>query len=242
MASHVITSSRRFRRHRLFILLMATGIALPLKGAVADEAAASEPADATSAMPTSSAQADEARPVLGTVGEPESKSEQEASPDRLRKALRERGFSLGFGQKMPLERFDYRTDTTMFQFIPSKGRFRNAKQEFIWEAPLVVFTKPHTDFVAGLTLMFRQHLTSNRRLAPYVEFGVGANLTDLDVREIGGRFQFSLQGGVGIRKAIGKNSDLKVGVRWYHLSNAGTDSPNTGLNNYLITVGYSHLT
>jgi hypothetical protein len=165
----------------------------------------------------------------------------EESSVRLHRGLRERGVSFGFGQKIPYNRFDVRTDTTMFQVIPSKGRFRNATQEILWEAPLVVFTKPHTDFLAGLNLMFRQHLTSNRNFAPYLELGAGVNLTDLDVREVGGRFQFSLQGGVGVRKAIGKDSDLTVGLRWYHLSNAGLDVPNTGLNNYLVTVGYSHL-
>jgi opacity protein-like surface antigen len=165
----------------------------------------------------------------------------EVNEGRLHKALRERGLALGYGQKLPFNRFDDHTDTTMVQVIPFKGRFRNATQEFIWEAPFVVFTRPDTDYLVGLTLMFRQHLTSNRRFAPYLEFGVGANLTNLNIREIGGRFQFSLQGGAGIRAALNRRTDLTVGARWYHLSNGGITRPNTGLNDYLITVGASRL-
>lgn len=160
---------------------------------------------------------------------------------RFHKGLRERGLSLGYGQKLPFGRFESRTDNMMFQFIPFKGRFRNSTQEFLWEAPIAVFTKPNTDFLAGLSIIFRQYLTSTRRFAPYVEFGVGATLTDLEVREVGGRFQFSLQGGAGIRTSLNNKTDLTIGARWYHLSNAGIMRPNTGFNDYLVTVGASRL-
>lgn len=158
---------------------------------------------------------------------------------KLHKGLREHGVSVGYGARFPW--LDGRTYDQMFQVIPTWGRFRNSTQEFLWEVPLTVFTEPETAFLAGLNLTFRQHLTSNRKLAPYVEFGTGINLTDLNIRELNGAFQFTLQGGAGIRASIGETKDLTLSARWYHLSNADTQLPNIGLNNYLILLGYTQL-
>ena len=191
--------------------------------------------DAADAKPAAST------PVMATTTAPPQKVDPERISDRFHKALRERGLAVGYGQKLPFSRFDKRTDNTMFQVIPFKGRFRNSTQEILWEAPIVMFTQPDTNFLAGLSLVFRQHLTSNPRFAPYVEFGGGANLTNLDMREIGGRFQVSLQGGAGIRTKLNNKTELTVGARWYHLSNGGLMRPNTGLNDYLFTIGASHL-
>ena len=163
------------------------------------------------------------------------------SPYKFRKGLRERDFSIGFGSDITTKRFGKRTEVDMIQALPRWGRFRNATQEFLWEVPLTVFTKPGTSVAGGVNLMFRQHLLSNRRFSPFVEIGPGLTLTSLKTRELGGAFQFSAQGGAGIRAALSERSDMVVGARWYHLSNAGLRSPNTGLNNYLITVGYSRL-
>lgn len=167
----------------------------------------------------------------------------EADPYRLHRALRERDFSIGYGRKIPISRFKPRTKVTMYQLLPRWGRFRDDRQEFLWEFPITYVSKPESAYAAGVTLMYRYHFSSNRHFAPFVEAGSGFVFTNLDnkIRELNGGFQFSPQAGIGFRSAISPSSDLVFSARWFHLSNAGTRKPNIGLNNYLITAGYSKL-
>jgi hypothetical protein len=201
-----------------------------LKTAVQSESTAVGQADKQSA----------AQPVTATTGE--SVKADEVKPGRFRKALRERDFSVGFGKRFPLSRFKERTNVEIFQLLPRWGRFRNSHQEFLWEVPLTYASNPESAYAAGLTLMFRHHFSSNRSFAPFIEIGSGFVFTNFDkFPEVGGGFQFTPQAGFGFRKSISKSGDLVASARIFHMSNGGLRRPNTGLNNYLITLGYSKL-
>ncbi len=198
-----------------------------------------------SAASTTNTQEEIAAPMTvaqnDTVSTPE--VTEAVDPYRLRRGLRERDFSVGFGKKIQISRFKERTKVTVYQLLPRWGRFKDDRQEFIWELPISYFSKPETAYAAGLTLMYRYHFSSNRRFAPFVEAGSGFVFTNLDdkIPELTGGFQFSPQAGIGFRSALSPSSDLILSARWFHLSNAGTRTPNVGLNNYLITAGYSKL-
>ena len=188
------------------------------------------------------AQAEESsEPVPATIEAEDPTKAHVTSPYVFHEGLRERDFSIGFGSKIGISSLHDRERVDMFQVLPRWGRFRNSSQEILWEVPITLFTRPDTSFLGGVTLMFRQHLSRNRHFAPYVEFGPGLTVTNLKTRDLGGSFQYSLQGGVGVRTSLSEDSDLVIGARWFHLSNGGVRAPNRGLNNYLITVGYSKL-
>jgi hypothetical protein len=161
--------------------------------------------------------------------------------NRLHRALRERDVSVAYGRRVPLDRFDDLTNVELFQVIPRWGRMHNSTMEFLWEVPLMYANEPEKAYGAGLTLMMRQYLSSSRGFNPFVEIGAGVMLTNLDdkIDELGGHFQFSPQAGVGFRSPLSKRGDLVAALRWFHLSNAGMRRPNTGLNNYLLTLGYA---
>jgi lipid A 3-O-deacylase len=88
-------------------------------------------------------------------------------------------------------------------------------------------------------MLYRQHVARLGRLLPFFEVGAGVLWTELDVKELGGDFQFQLQGGGGLRYLTGATSSLDLSLRYYHLSNGGLRSPNTGLNGFHVLVGYS---
>lgn len=209
--------------------------------AIADTGTDVAPAVTTSQTPPTETLAQAAAPAEADNTVPE--VSEEADPYRLRRALRERDFSVGYGKKIQIERFKSRTKVTMYQLLPRWGRFKDDRQEFLWELPISYFSKPESAYAAGLTLMYRYHFSSNRRFAPFIEAGSGFVFTNLDekIPELNGGFQFSPQAGIGIRSALSRSSDLIISARWFHLSNAGTKKPNVGLNNYLITAGYSRL-
>jgi hypothetical protein len=171
------------------------------------------------------------------------KSFEDASlSPRFHKGVRERDLSIGFGAKPNFILKD-RSDVSLLQFTPRWGRFRDEHQEWLWEVPITYFYQPDDAYAVGVNLMLRQHFGNGSDFVPFVEAGGGFVLTNFNrkIPELNGSFQFSPQVGIGVRKKLGRDHDLVVAVRLYHLSNANTKAPNIGLNTYLITVGYSRL-
>lgn len=165
---------------------------------------------------------------------------RELPPEKyLSEGMKELSISGGFGSKLPFDRFDDRTETQYVAIVPSVGYFVSDRQELLLEAPILYFQEPETAFTAGLDLMYRYHFTRNRKFSPFVELGAGVNYVGLDVRELTDKFQFSVQGGVGVRSKVSDHGDVVVSLRWHHFSNAGTRYPNIGLNDSLLMIGYS---
>jgi hypothetical protein len=170
----------------------------------------------------------------------EVKNDQKLSPEKyLSKGMKEWTISGGVGKKLPFHRFDDRTNSHLIAIVPSVGYFFKNNQELLLEAPLLYYDEPQHAIAAGADIMYRYHFSRNRNFAPFVELGAGANYVGLDIRDLTGKFQFSLQGGVGVRKKVSDNGDVVVTLRWHHFSNAGTRVPNIGLNESLLMVGYS---
>ncbi|MGF6767914.1 lipid A 3-O-deacylase [Paraburkholderia sp. GAS199] len=83
----------------------------------------------------------------------------------------------------------------------------------------------------GLTPVFR-FIKSSGWIRPYIEAGVGVRLLS-HVRETNDRtfsssFQFADMVGVGA--VLGERQSYAVGFRFQHLSNAGIEHPNPGIN------------
>jgi lipid A 3-O-deacylase len=74
---------------------------------------------------------------------------------------------------------------------------------------------------------------------PYIEFGAGCGWTDLDkLPEIDRRFNFTLQGGAGVRGALRDGQAWTLEARLSHSSNANTARPNISLNCLVLLAGW----
>ena len=155
----------------------------------------------------------------------------------LRRGMKEWGLSSGYGFKVPLGIYDKRTNSRFVEVVPSYGRFQTSRRELLFELPVNIFVDPENAIAAGPTVLLRQHFARDGKVIPFAEVGAGFVLTDLDVPELGGAFQFSLQAGAGLRVPLRRDSSLIFGARWYHLSNAGLREPNSSLNNIQVTLG-----
>lgn len=96
-----------------------------------------------------------------------------------------------------------------------------------------------TDF--GLTPVFRlQRISRQFGVIPYVEFAIGAHLlSDKDISDrirFSTSFQFADQVAVGLRFGARGQYDLSYCMQ--HLSNAGIDHPNPGINFNLLRFQY----
>ncbi len=103
-------------------------------------------------------------------------------------------------------------------------------------------SEPNTAYGVGVTPKLEYRLTGFGRLRPYIEGGGGPLWTDLGGRvpEQPGQFNFVVWGGAGCAWLLTPQWALNVGYRFVHISNAGTRTPNSGLNFGLPLVGISY--
>jgi lipid A 3-O-deacylase len=109
------------------------------------------------------------------------------------------------------------------------------------ELALLGITEPTGAYGVGFTPKLGYTFSSFGRLKPYLEGGGGPLWTNFDgrIREQGSDFNFLVWGGTGVRYELTPQWALAVGIRFGHISNAGTESPNSGLNYLLPFAGIS---
>jgi len=79
------------------------------------------------------------------------------------------------------------------------------------------------------------------RVVPYIELGGGALFTNTQVPAGTSRINFTTAGGVGMHFLAGK-LNWTADVRFMHISNAGLETPNPGLNTVQLRLGVGWFT
>ena len=107
------------------------------------------------------------------------------------------------------------------------------------ELALLGITQPTGAYGVGFTPKLIYTFSSFGRLKPYIDGGGGPLWTNFDGRilEQGSDFNFLVWGGAGATYDLAERWALNAGVRFSHISNAATDTPNRGLNYLLPFVG-----
>lgn len=139
-------------------------------------------------------------------------------------------FGLGLVQGYAL--FDY--DRVCFwQEAPEDLRLRV-------EANLGLANREGARAIASVNLLAFKYLerfgAANWR--PYLEAGIGVSYTDFLAEGQGLRVNFNPQAGAGIEWDRPGGHALQAGLRLHHLSNAGLDTDNRGVNSLLLMVGW----
>jgi lipid A 3-O-deacylase len=98
---------------------------------------------------------------------------------------------------------------------------------------------PTTDWLVGLTPHLRYNFDTGTRWIPFIDGGVGPTATGIRRPDLSGTFEFNDQGNVGVHWFIRDDVALTVEVGYMHLSNAGIDHPNNGVNCVKGMVGVS---
>ncbi len=178
-------------------------------------------------------------PSTSQAAPPEEKSHQ---------WLREVGLMTGYGTA-PLRKnaSDYEVIPLLLQFgfdidplakklhIDTQGTFEGVIEPF---ANLV--TNPDTNAEVGFSLLLKYSHNITSRLAPYIEGGAGMIYTTQHTHEQGTQFNFIPQAGIGLQFLLTKHWALTGGYRYRHLSNAGIDEDNEGINHHFGVLGVSY--
>jgi hypothetical protein len=146
---------------------------------------------------------------------------------------------LNFGHGFDADTRKERVAVPFHTFVPGYGKFISPRREILFELPIGFYYTPEDAVSVGFDVLLRQHFARFGRLSPFFEIGGGGLWTDLNDGNLGGTLQFILNAGLGFRYVLSRQDSLTVSGRFHHLSNGGLNSPNRGLNDVVVLVGYT---
>ncbi|HWR00359.1 MAG TPA: acyloxyacyl hydrolase [Chlorobaculum sp.] len=119
---------------------------------------------------------------------------------------------------------------------------RNGTLQLAFEPFTNSVVKPDSGVEAGLDVFIRYLYPLSSSVKLVSEIGSGPMYLGVRTTEQGNcGLNFLNQFGLGAQVAISGNSALSVGYRFRHLSNAGINQPNSGINSNALVVSYSIL-
>jgi lipid A 3-O-deacylase len=92
-------------------------------------------------------------------------------------------------------------------------------------------------YMVGLTPLLRYDFATGSHFIPFIGGGAGVALTDIRKPDLSTDFEFNIQVGGGVHWFFKPDMSATLEGRWLHLSNAGIDRPNQGVNTSMILVG-----
>jgi Lipid A 3-O-deacylase (PagL) len=154
--------------------------------------------------------------------------------------LPERGkaeFSLlaGFGYSVHV---NYSTTEEQLLMVQPQAAIRLGEHfEYLIEGHLAKYFRPD-GFAAGVVPLGARYFFGTGSVAPYFQLGAGFCWTNLQIEELNRRFNFVLQGSLGVRATPRPGRAWMLEARWLHYSNAGTAKPNLGFNVVVLLAGW----
>jgi len=119
------------------------------------------------------------------------------------------------------------------------GPFRGTLEYAIEAIPaFVIFQKPTVYGFNFSPFLMNWNFTAGKRIIPYFEWGGGLLFTSGPVPENASTFNFTPQLAFGMHFFTAKNRAATFTFKYFHISNAGLESPNPGLNTYQILAGF----
>ncbi len=174
----------------------------------------------------------------------------ELSTKWLDKSSSSVGLQAGFGVTDDIPGGRDRTDLSFLFFFPNYQHnltgligesFYQGVLHWQVEAGVASVVNQDGEYLIGVSPLMLQYkfLNPKRSWAPNLLIGAGFALTDWDepaADELGGEFQFLLHGGAGI-EFFQDTWSYSLNYRLLHVSNAGIERPNVGLNAHVISLG-----
>ena len=173
----------------------------------------------------------------------------ETFSERFKKGESDFGAELGWGWTMDLPPGRDRTDLSFLFFSPNWQKNLTGMMGKSWyqgalfyhlEGDIAIENREEKYLVGFSPLMVQyKFLSPKRRWAPNILAGAGFSMTnwkDVADRELGSEFQFLLHLGAGL-EYFTKKGAYSFNYRLFHVSNAGLQRPNIGLNAHMLNLG-----
>jgi hypothetical protein len=161
------------------------------------------------------------------------------------KGDRQCGINLGYGYSFASNRdIRYASAHPYLGWVltdpAGSGLWRGTLEGVVEGAFSYVFKDQNT-YAAGFNGLARYNfLPHSARLRPYVQAGLGVVLTNLVMDDFGSDFNFVSSAGCGLHYFYSPQDAVNIEWRVLHMSNAGLDDENDGLNMNNFFIGFSH--
>jgi hypothetical protein len=109
--------------------------------------------------------------------------------------------------------------------------------EVLFEGAFLYNAEPRSGWAAGAGSTLRYNFLAHDRWVPFVDANFGLIGLDFDIEGQSDGFNFNVGFGTGAHWFVNPRRSLTTEIRWQHISNAGTDHPNFGVNDALFLVG-----
>ena len=179
-------------------------------------------------------------------------AEAQSFTDRFAKGKASFGGNLGHGHTFNLPPGKDRTDLSFAFVFPNWQEnltgliAQNSPLQgaLYWqvEAGLALLTHRGHEYLAGFSPLMVEYkfLNPKRKWAPTFLAGAGFSMTnwkDQADYELGSEFEFLLHAGTGV-EIFRESGSYSFNYRLFHLSNAGMQRPNIGLNSHVLSLGF----
>lgn len=94
-------------------------------------------------------------------------------------------------------------------------------------------------YAIGPAMLLRWHFLPYESWSLYADAGCGFFYATHPVPYDGSRFNFTPRVGIGASIAITESARVMTGIRWFHISNANTSTPNPGRDSLELYAGLS---
>jgi hypothetical protein len=161
-----------------------------------------------------------------------------------RSGLRHIGFRVGYGysnqegvEVIPL----YVHAGWLFpEVVDAPLRSWNLDFEYLLEGWIAGVDGPQDAIEVGINpIGFKLAYDAGQTVVPYFSAGVGILYTGLQGLKLGGPFEFDQTAGFGVEIFIEEGLAVTIGYRYRHISNAGIEDDNRGLDTNFGTIGLS---
>lgn len=173
----------------------------------------------------------------------------EAGEQRFGRGKQHLGFALGYGSGFSLG-FSGDGDTRSTEFLGflprwqlglsdpgARGSWLYGSFDLLVELQALAALEPRRGSFVGPSALVRYQLLGWGPFVPYLEAGAGLGALDFGLRDQDDGFSFVLQAGFGLQYFVSPRASVDAGWRFHHLSNAGSRSPNNGINASLPMLG-----
>lgn len=182
--------------------------------------------------------------IIFSTGMAIGSDENASSATAANQLFSESGLVTGFGTGT-IEEGHYQTvlliwhlGINMDRVFPSL-KTHKGKLTFYIEPQVNPVVEPESDYEFGVGLGFQYQYPIMEKLSAYVLAGVGPHYISVVTDDQANGFTFSDTAGVGLYYHLTDRSAINVGYRFRHLSNAGIQEPNGGIESHFGVIGYS---
>ncbi|HEB78164.1 MAG TPA: acyloxyacyl hydrolase [Methylothermaceae bacterium] len=152
------------------------------------------------------------------------------------------GFSLGFSGNGDPRLVEYVAVLPHLGFDISgwvgQDRWYRGNLDILVEAEYFEFRQPKRGHSVGGAALLRYNFRPWPRLSPYVDAGFGLGDLDVGLRDQADGLVFYPQFGIGVNWSVTRRLSLNAGWRYHHMSNAGRELPNNGINANVFLLGF----